>query len=111
MEFRGNVLLLLQSFLLNRKHRTALIDRASTWGNASAGVPKGSILGPVLFLIYVNDLTEKLKCSVKLFADDTSIFTVVQDINLAASHIDHDHDQFAFWAHNWRVSFNPDSLM
>ena len=103
----GNLLLLLKSFLSDRKQRTVLNGQASTWGNVSAGVPQGSILGPLLFLIYINDLTNNLKCSVKLFADDTSLFTAVQDPNLAASDMNHDLDHIALWAHDWRMSFNP----
>ena len=71
-------------------------------------MPQGSILGPLFFLLYINDLTNNLKCSVKLFADDTSLFTVVQDPNLAVSDMNHDLDQIALWAHDWRMSFNPD---
>ena len=103
----GNLLLLLKSFLSDRKQRTVLKGQASTWGNVSAGVPQGSILGPLLFLIYINGLTYSLKCNVKLFADDTSLFTAVQDPNLAASDMNHDLDHIALWARNWRMSFNP----
>ena len=71
-------------------------------------MPQGSILGPLLFLIYINDLTNNLKCSVKLCADDTSLFTTVQDPNLAASDMNHDLDHIALWAHDWRMSFNPE---
>ena len=103
-----NVLLLLKYFLSDRKQRTVLNGQASTWGNVSAGVPQGSILGPLLFLIYINDLTNNLKCSVKLFADDTSLFTTVEDPNIAASDMNHDLEHIALWAHDWRMSFNPD---
>ena len=71
-------------------------------------MPQGPILGPLLFLIYINDLTNSLKYSVKLFADDTSLSTAVQDPNLAASDMNHDLDHTALWAHDWRISFNPD---
>ena len=78
----------------------------SSWGNVLAGVPQGSILGPLLFLIYINNLTAHLECNVKLFADDT-LFTVVQDPNAASEKINHDLELESQWAHNWRMSFNP----
>ena len=104
----GNLLLLLRSFLSERKQRTVLNGQSSSWGNISAGVPQGSILGPLFFLIYISDLTENLSCSVKLFADDTSLFTIVQDPNSAASDLNHDLDLIRLWAYKWRMSFNPD---
>ena len=58
-----------------------LNDRNSSWTNVHAGVPQGSILGPLLFLIYVNDLSDNLTSNVKLFANDTSLFSVVHDVN------------------------------
>ena len=104
----GKLITLMQSFLDNRKQRTVLNGKTSTWGNISAGVPQGSILGPLFFLIYINDLTDGLKCNVKLFADDTSIFTVVHDPHAAALDMNHDLNLIELWAHNWRMSFNPD---
>ena len=80
-----NLLRLLESFLLSTQQRIVLNGQVSTWGNVTAGVPQGSILGPLFFLIYINDLTKNLKCSLELFADDTSLFTVVQDPNAAAN--------------------------
>ena len=104
----GKLLTLMQSFLENRKQRTVLNGKTSTWSTISAGVPQGSILGPLFFLIYINDLTDGLKCNVKLFADDTSIFTVVHDPHTAALDMNHDLNLIKLWAHSWRMSFNPD---
>ena len=73
-----------------------------------AGVPHGSILGPLLFLVYINDLTAGLKCNIKLFADDTSLFTIVQDSATAANDMNHDLELIKQWANDWRMSFNPD---
>ena len=80
----------MQSFLSDRKQHTVLNGKTSTWGTISAGVPQGSILGPLLFLIYINDLTVGLRCNVKLFANGTSIFTVVHNPHTAAVDINHD---------------------
>ena len=105
----GNLLQLLQNFLLNRQQRTVLNGQTSTWEYPFAGVPQRSILGPLFFLIYINDLTAYLKCSVKLFADDTSLFTIVRDPVMAASDMNQDINQIALRARNWRMSFNPDA--
>ena len=86
----GQLLSLIESFLNDRKQRTVLNGRCSTWGDILAGVPQGSILGPLFFLVYIKDLTTDLKCNVKLFADDTSLFTVVQEPNAAAEDMNHD---------------------
>ena len=104
----GKLLSLIQSFLQNRKQRTVLNGQCSTWGNILAGVPQGSILGPLLFLVYINDLTANLKCNVKLFADDTSLFTIVNEPNVASEELNHDLALISQWAHDWRMSFNPD---
>ena len=104
----GKLLILIQSFLNDRKQRTVLNGKTSTWGNVSPGVPRGSILGPLLFLIYINDLTDGLRCNVTLFANDTSIFTVVHDPHTAALDINHDLTLIELWAYKWRMSFNPD---
>ena len=71
-------------------------------------MPQGSILGPLFFLVYINDLTADLKCNVKLFADDKSLFTVAREANEAAKHMNHDLKLITQWANDWRLSFNPD---
>ena len=104
----GQLLCLIQDFLSNRKRRTVMNGQCSNWGDISAGVPQGSILGPLFFLVYINDLTADLKCNVKLFADDMSLFTIVHDSNTATNDMNHDLELISKWAHDWRMSFNPD---
>ena len=76
-----DLLNILSDFLRNRKQRVTLNGQSSSWTNFNAGVPQGSILGQLLFLIYINDLPDGLSSNAKLFADDTSLFSVLHDIN------------------------------
>ena len=75
------LVLLLKDFLKSRKQRVVLNGQHSSWKDVNAGVPQGSILGPLVFLVYINDLPNGLKSNPKLFADDTSLFSVIHDVN------------------------------
>ena len=67
----GDLLSWFQSYLHRRQQRVIIHGVNSQWGIIPAGVPQGATLGPMLFLIYINDITEKIKSNIKLFADDT----------------------------------------
>ena len=86
----GNLLNIFEDFLRNRKQRVVLNGQASNWKNIHAGVPQGSIFGPLLFLIDINDLAENLSSNPKLFADGTSLFSVVRDLDTSANEINDD---------------------
>lgn len=75
---------------------------------AFLGVPQGSILGPLFFLIYINDLSNDLKSNVKLFADDTSLFSIVRNPTVTANILNEDLETISVWADQWKMSFNPD---
>ena len=85
-----------------------LNGQTSSWADVNAGVPQGSILGPLLFLIYINDLAVGLSSNAKLFADDTSLFSVVHNANTTAKELNNDLVKINRWAYQWKMSFNPD---
>ena len=96
----------LTDFLKDRKQRVVLNGQNSSWANVEAGVPQGSILGPLLFLIYINDLPDNLSTNVKLFVDDTSLFSVVHDITTSSCDLNYDLSRVKEWAFQWKMSFN-----
>ena len=65
----------------------------------TTGVPQGSVLGPLFFLIYINDLVDDLSSEAKLFADDTSLFTTVYD------ELNRDLSIISDWAYQWKMQF------
>ena len=65
-------------------------------------------MGPLLFLVYINDFPDNLKSIVKLFADDTSLFLTVNDPNISAIQLESDRKKASHWAHKWQMTFNPD---
>ena len=104
----GKLLDLLRSYLSNRKQRVLLNGTESEWGDIESGVPQGSVLGPLLFLIYINDLEIGIKSHIKFFADDTSLFSIVKDPNTSACELNQDLKLISQWAKQWKMSFNPD---
>ena len=70
----GKLLLWFRNFLTGTKKRVNIRGSYSSWSPVTSGVPQGTVLGPVLFLIYVNDLTDIHTSNIKLFADDTTIY-------------------------------------
>ena len=75
----GKLHKLLNGFLENRKQRVVLNGQVFSWVNVKAGVPQGLILGPLIFLIYINDLPKGLLSNAKSFAHDTSLFSVIHE--------------------------------
>ena len=76
---KEKLLCYLIDFLRNRQQRSALSGQSSSWTKVNAGVAQRSILGPLLFLVYINVLLNGLRSNPKLFADDTFLFSTVQD--------------------------------
>ena len=104
----GYLLNLLYDSRRNIKQRVLLNGQISDWPDVKAGVPQGSILGPLLFLIYINDLSEGLPSNAKLFADGTSLFFVIHDSNTSAFEQNNDLVKINTWVFQWKMSINPD---
>ena len=105
----GALLEWLRNFLTNRRQRVAVRGIIySEWTNVKSGVPQGTILGPILFLIYINDLPDGVSSSVKLFADDTKVYRELSDAEGVASLLQSHLDLMSNRAKTWQMTFNPD---
>ena len=103
----GEFLHWIKSYLSERKQKVIINGKESTVIEINAGVPQGSILGPLFFLIFINDIVTDIGCNIKLFADDTSIYIIIDDPNVAAENLNNDLDRVHVWSKNWLVNFNP----
>ena len=104
----GSLLEFFESYLNNRKQRVVLNGSTADYEDIKSGVPQGSVLGPLLFLIYINDLEEDIKSQIRFFADDTMLFSIVRDVNISANELNQDLETIQNWATQWKMEFNPD---
>ena len=102
------MLTLLINYLHERYQRVVLNGQTFSWELVKSGVPQESILGPLLFLIYINDLPDNLKSNCKIFADDTSLFYKVFDKHVSRATLNKDLELINNWAFQWKMQFNPD---
>ena len=104
----GKLVSVLSDFLKARKQGVIPNGQVSSWTVVNAGVTQGSILGPLLFLIYINDLADGLSPNAKLFVDDTSLFSVIHDVDISTNELNKNLYQINKWAFQWKMSFNTD---
>ncbi len=108
MGISGNLLAWIGSYLNERKLKVVINGASSDPKDINASVPQGSILGPLLFLCYVNDIVNDLETLPYLFADDTSLFCTIDPSNpvIAFDKVNRDLTKLSDWAEQWRVTFN-----
>ena len=116
---KGQLLDLFSDYLDNRFQRVVVPGAQSDWIGIKAGVPQGSILGPLLFLIYINDIVEDIGSIIRLFADDTSLYLAVDNPIDAANVLNSHLNKIHLWAKKWlvplillslNVSFFPEKI-
>lgn len=103
----GSLLAWIKNYLNNRKQRVVINGNFSQWTCINAGVPQGSILGPLLFIIYINDIVRDIQSTIKLFADDTSLYLIIDNPIDSATLLNGDLSKIHEWSMNWLVKFNP----
>ena len=104
----GKLLNMIKDFLDSRKQRVVLNRQYSSWASITAGLCQGSILGPLFFLIYINDLSKNLSSNPRLSADDTCLFSVVHNLNTSTNNLNEELKKINDWATQWIMSVNPD---
>ena len=103
---QGKTLGWIESFLVGRSQTVVLDGESSDELPVLSGVPQGSVLGPILFLLYINDLPENVQSQVRLFADDTAVYLTVQDPN-DSKRLQSDLNVLQEWEKKWDMEFNP----
>ena len=105
IEISGSLIKWLENYLYCRQQCVVIQCQKSAYRHIYAGIPQGSVLGPLLFLIYINDICKQLKSIVQLYADDTSLFRVVKNRNIISAVNDINNDLLVIqeWSKQWIV--------
>ena len=97
----------IQQFLTSRRQQVGIRGELSSWAEVLSGVPQGSVLGPILFVLYINDVPDIVKSTAKLFADDIKLYNqVTRDNSEGADQIQHDLETLEKWSDTWLLRFN-----
>ena len=105
---RGSLHEWLRSYLSNRTQKVVVKGEQSEPLKLEAGVPQGSILGPLLFIIYINDLADQVSSNIRIYADDSSIFATGNNEQELSSRLNQDLENISAWAKKWHITFNPE---
>ncbi|KAK3090353.1 hypothetical protein FSP39_011129 [Pinctada imbricata] len=94
-------------YLQDRKQQVSVNGQNSTWHRVTSGIPQGSVVGPLLFVIFINDLPDIVESTVYLFADDTKIFKVIEE-GRDKRILQKDLESLTDWSDKWLLKFHPD---
>jgi hypothetical protein len=103
----GKLLRWIEDFLKNRNQIVVIKDTHSETKPVTSGIPQGSVLGPILFIVFINDLPDTVESNLKIFADDTKIFRLINNIN-DKELLQRDLDKILEWSSTWQMPFNID---
>ena len=97
----------IEEFLSNRRQRVVINGTKSEWSNVTSGVPQGSVLGPILFLVFVADITEVVESDMILFADDTKLYRKIESEEDSRI-LQRDIDNLYLWSKDYLMEFDKD---
>ena len=97
----------IQAFLSDRVQQVSVNGINSKWANVTSGIPQGSVLGLILFVLYINDLPENIVSNVYMLADDTKVFKMINSPNDQHT-LQNDLDYLTSWSSEWLLQFHPD---
>lgn len=103
----GKLLEWITNFLTGRRQRVGVAGEFSAWREVLSGVPQGSVLGPILFICYINSMPETVSSFLYMYADDTKVFRRV-DVDGATTELQKDLDSLVEWSEKWQLRFNAD---
>jgi ribonuclease P/MRP protein subunit RPP40 len=106
-EVTGKIGKWIESWLIGRKQQVHFQGQGSTWYLVTSGVLQGLVLGPLLFLIFINDVNSELTSCILNFADDTKVFTTIED-DRDSQELQKGIDKLARWTEEWQMKFNVD---
>ena len=95
----------IEQWLTGRRQRVVVDGEVSSWKSVLSGVPQGSVLGPILFLVYIDDLEEGVTGNILKFADDTKLFRKTKEIG-DKQKLQDDIDKLVRWSDKWQMLFN-----
>ena len=96
----------ISNFLKYRKQRVVIGGEHSTWTQVMSGVPQGTVLGPLLFLTYINDLPNNIHSSIRVFADDCVLYREIKN-EIDSQELQKDLNSLMKWEYDWQMNFNP----